>query len=258
MLLFYLPVLIDLVKDWYTDANYSHGFIVPLITAYLIWRRRRELAEIEIESCKMGLVLIILGIAFFIVGNAGSEYFTVRLSLVVTIFGLVLYNFGLPFIRRTWFAFCFLLFMIPIPYVVYFSLAFPMQLLASKISVVFLGLIGMPIVQQGNILHLPGTALEVAEACSGMRSLVSLLALGAIYAYISQKRPAAMGLLFISAVPIAIISNIIRVIITSLIAYTAQVDITAEPLHSIMGASVFLVAFIIMFLEGKLLRRIFR
>ncbi len=258
LLLVYLPALVDLVSDWATDSNYSHGFLVPIISAYLIWRKRKELAAIEISSSKAGLAIIIAGLILFILGNGASEYFTVRISLVVTIFGLALYFFGGPIIKRTWFELLFLVFMVPIPYVIYFSATFPMQLLASKVTVAVLNLIGMPVVRQGNIIHLPEHSLEVAEACSGMRSLVSLLALGAIYAYLTQKRFSAKAILFLSTIPIAVLGNVFRVFVTALIVYTTDMSITEEPIHSIMGASVFVIALICLLIFGAILKRVFR
>jgi len=258
LFLIYLPAIIDLVADWYNDANYSHGFLVPVISFYLIWKDRRALLGIMSKPSAPGLIIVIIGMLLFILGNGASEYFTVRLSLVVTIFGLALYHFGSEIIKKSWFAIAFLVFMIPIPYVIYFSATFPMQLLASKVTTVLLNIIGMPVVRQGNIIHLPEQALEVAEACSGMRSLVSLLALGAIYAYVSQKKMTAKIILFFSAVPIAVLGNIFRVFATSVIVYTTDLNITDEPFHSIMGASVFVVAFILLFIFGAILRRLLR
>jgi exosortase len=258
LFLIYLPTLYDLVIDWSTDANYSHGFLIPLISGYLLWRKRKELSNLSFSSNRWGLAIIILGMIFFILGNGASEYFTVRLSLVITIFGLIMYLYGSPLIRHSWFEILFLVFMIPIPYVIYFSATFPMQLLASKITSGILHLIGMSAVRQGNIIHLPNHSLEVAEACSGMRSLVSLLALGAIYAHLTQKRLSSKMILFLSTIPIAVIANIFRVFITALIVYISDIDVTNEPIHSLMGASVFVVAFISLFIFGAILRRLMK
>jgi exosortase len=194
----------------------------------------------------------------FVLANGGAEYFTLRVSMVVTLVGLVFYLFGPVLVRAAWFEFFFLLFMIPIPYVIYFAATFPMQLLASKITATILNAIGMGVVRQGNIIHIHGYSLEVAEACSGMRSLVSLLGLGALYAYLSQKRFTPQLILFLSTIPIAVAANVFRVFVTSLLAYTVTEDVTREPLHSIMGLSVFVVAFVMMFIVGQILKRVFR
>lgn len=258
LLLVYLPVIYDLLTVWYEDANYSHGFLVPLISAYLIWNKRRELSAIQMSIEKSGLIYIVIGSLLFIVGNAASEYFTVRFALIFTLFGLIYFYFGTDIIRRTWFEILFLLFMIPVPYVIYFSATFPMQLLASKVTVFLLDGLGMPIIRQGNIIHLANQSLEVAEACSGLRSLISLLALGAIYAYLTQKRFSGKIILFSATVPIAVIGNTFRVFITTIIVYAFEIDVTVEPVHSILGTSVFAVALILLLVSGALLKRMLK
>ncbi|MBN1211780.1 MAG: exosortase/archaeosortase family protein [candidate division Zixibacteria bacterium] len=258
MFLFYLPTLYELVRDWATDGNYSHGFLIPAVSVYLIWQKKKELAALTFTTDNRGLFFVVAGLILFILGNGAAEYFTVRFSFVVTLFGLVYYLFGHQLVRKTWFEFFFLLFMIPIPYVIYFAATFPMQLLASKITAGVLNLIGMGVVRQGNIIHISGYSLEVAEACSGMRSLVSLLALGALFAYLTQKRFTAQLILFLSTIPIAVAANVFRVFITSLLAYTVTENVTAEPLHSILGLSVFAVAFILLFILGLILKQVFK
>ncbi|RKX21784.1 MAG: exosortase [Candidatus Zixiibacteriota bacterium] len=257
LILICFPVIYDLIIDWYTDPNYSHGFLVPVISGYLIWKKRRELAEIKKSNNNLGLIPIMAGIIFFILGNAASEYFTVRFSMVIILFGLILYYYGGGIVRRTWFEIIFLLFMIPIPYIIYFSATFPMQLLASKVTVFLLDGLGMPVIRQGNIIHLANQSLEVADACSGLRSLISLLALGAIYSYLTQKRFVGKILLFLATIPIAVIGNIFRVFLTSIIVYTSEIDITAEPTHTIMGASVFVTAFVLLLITGTVLKKVF-
>lgn len=255
----YLPTLRDLVSDWATDANYSHGFVVPIFAAYLFWTSCRQSSAEPTARSGIGLAVLGLGLLLLVAGTAAAEYFTARFSFVVSLLGLTWYLFGGRLIRRTWFAFFFLCFMIPIPYVLYYALAFPLQLAATKITVVVLNFIGMGVVQQGNIIHIEGGySLEVAEACSGMRSLVALLALGAIYAYWTQRRTIAQVLLFVSAVPIAVIANVIRVLITSLLAVVLTDQVTEEPLHTMLGLSVFVVEFIGLFVVGLILKRLFR
>lgn len=254
----YLPALVDLVYDWYSDSNYSHGFLVPLVSGWLLWKKRAALGALTTSQSALGLVIVAIGMVLFIIGNGASEYFTVRFSLVLTLFGLVLYIFGAPMIRKTWFEILFLVFMIPIPYVIYFSATFPMQLLASKVTVKLLSIIGMTVVRQGNIIHLPGEVLEVAEACSGLRSLISLLALGAIYAYMTQKSLTAKIILFLSTIPIAVAGNVFRVFVTALVAYTSDIEVTVEPLHTIMGLSVFVIAFILLFIFGAILKKVLK
>jgi exosortase len=258
LLLVYLPALYDLVLDWYTDSNYSHGFLIPLVSGYLLWQKRSLLKATPVRIDGQGLIFVLAGMFLFVLGNGAAEYFTLRFSLIVTLFGIAFYLLGREMIAKIWFELLFLTFMVPIPYVIYYAATFPMQLLASKATAAVLDFIGMAVYRQGNIIHIQGFSLEVAEACSGMRSLVSLLALGALYARMTQKRGVAQVILFLSTIPIAVIGNVFRVLVTSLIAYTATNQVTQEPLHSIMGLLVFAVAFILLFVCGFVLKRIFR
>ncbi|MBU8932483.1 MAG: exosortase [candidate division Zixibacteria bacterium] len=258
LIIVYIPALIDLVNDWWNDPNYSHGFLIPIVSATLIWQKRDVLKTLPRTSDWRGLVLLALAMIMFVVANGAAEYFTLRFSFVMALLGLTLYLFGSQVIRTTWFAFFFLLFMIPLPYVIYYAATFPMQALATKVAVDTLNVLGMNAIRQGNIIHVTGHTLEVAEACSGIRSLVSLLALGAIYAYSSQKRFTAKTLLFLSTIPIAVVGNVFRVLVTSIIVVMVSGQITEEPFHSIMGLLVFVVAFTLLFLFGAILRRVFK
>ncbi|MBU0983321.1 MAG: exosortase/archaeosortase family protein [candidate division Zixibacteria bacterium] len=259
LVLVYLPTLMDLVVDWWQDDNYTHGFLVPLVSGYLVWSVRKELAELRPQTAGAGLVVLLAGMVLFVLGTGAAEYFTARFSFVLSLFGLTWYLLGHTFARRTWFAFFFLCFMIPIPYVIYYAVAGPMQLLASKVTATLLSAIGMGIVRQGNIIHIAGGySLEVVEACSGIRSLMALLALGALYSYWSQKKPVAQVTLFLSTIPIAVFANVVRVFLTALLASTFVEEITAEPWHTIMGLSVFVVSYLCLAVAGVVIRKVFR
>ncbi|MEA2031631.1 MAG: exosortase/archaeosortase family protein [candidate division Zixibacteria bacterium] len=258
LVLVYLPALFDLVKDWWNDPNYSHGFLIPIISIALIWKKKDILASMQQSTDRRGFVFLLLSLALFVVANGAAEYFTLRFSFVMALFGLTLYLLGPKITRSVIFPIFFLLFMIPIPYVIYYAVTFPMQILATKITVVILNTIGMNAIRQGNIIHIAEHTLEVAEACSGIRSLVSLLALSAIYAYFSQKRFIAQACLFLLTIPIAIAGNVFRVLVTAIAVAVVTDNITDEPFHSIMGLLVFVVAFILLFICGFILRRIFK
>ncbi len=253
----YLPALADLVGDWYHDSNYSHGFLIPIISGYLLYRKKGIIVERISGPDRAGLWMVAAGLLLFIAANGAAEYFTLRLSLVVTLFGLVFYLFGRRVIKCCWFEIAFLIFMIPIPYVIYYAATFPMQIVASKIAVGLLNLLGAGAVRQGNIIHLGGISLEVAEACSGIRSLVSLAALGALYAYLSLRHTTGRILLFLATAPIAILANVVRVFVSSVLAYAVAIDVTVEPMHTIMGLSVFVVALIMLAVAAAILRRVF-
>lgn len=253
--LIYLPVLGDLIADWYEDSNYSHGFLIIPVSVWLIWRQRKELASVPVRTSNWGFAGILIALAIFIVGTAGAEYFTARFSFVMLLASMTLYSFGWMFLRKVWFAFFFMLFMIPIPYVIYYSVTFPMQLFASKIASVALGVIGLPLVRFGNVLHLPGgQALEVAEACSGLRSIVALLALGALYAYFTQENRVKAVILFLATIPIAIFGNVVRISFTAIGTYAISEAFVEGTLHEMAGMLVFLFSLIMLMIFGSLLK----
>ncbi|MDZ4723248.1 MAG: exosortase/archaeosortase family protein [candidate division Zixibacteria bacterium] len=254
----YAPALSDLIVNWYEDDNYSHGFLVPLVSGYLIWTQRKQLSAIVLSHDILGIVPIVIGMGLFILGNGASEYFTVRFSFLLVLCGLVCYLFGRAIVRANWFAFFFLLFMIPIPYVIYYAATFPMQAFATTITVFVLDTVGMGVVRQGNIIHIAGHSLEVAEACSGMRSLVSLLALGALFAHTSQRRFLPQIILFLSTIPIAVFANVVRVFTTTVLVGSGFAEVTTEPWHSIMGLMVFVIAFVMLFVVGLILKQVFK
>ncbi len=254
----YGPALADLVSNWAEDSNYSHGFLVPLVAGWLAWQKRAELARLETAIDWRGLAVLVAALALFVVGNGASEFFTIRFSFVLAVVGLTWWLLGWAVIRTLWFAFAFLVFMIPIPYVIYYMISFPLQALATDITVTVLDIIGMTVVRQGNIIHISGHSLEVAEACSGIRSLVSLLALGALYAYLTQKTLWAQTTLFLITIPLAVIGNVIRVFLTTIAVSGGMTSILVEPWHSIMGMLVFVIAFVGLFISGLVLRQVTR
>lgn len=255
IVLMYLPVLSNLARDWYTDDNYSHGFLILPISLWLVWRKREALRSIPLESSKWGLVAIVGALLMYLLGTAGMEYFTVRVSFVLLLFGITLYLAGARLVREIWFAFFFLLFMIPVPYVIYYSATFPLQLIGSKVAALVLGVIGIPHLRQGNVIHLPDNySLEVAEACSGLRSLVTLLALGALLAYLTQNRLWKALLLFAATVPIAIAANIFRICVTAIGAYGISREVAEGTIHELSGTIVFMFSLICLLILSSLLR----
>jgi len=255
VILMYLPILIGLVEDWYIDDNYSHGFLIIPISAWLIWRKREELRKIPIQTCKWGLAVVVGSLILFVVGTAGAEFFTTRVSLLGLIFGITLYLAGYKWVREIWFAYFFLIFMIPVPYIIYYTATFPLQLLGSKVASGVLGVIGIPHFRQGNIIHLPDNySLEVAEACSGLRSLVALIALGALLGYLTQNVKWKAMVLFLAAVPIAIVANIFRICVTAIGAYGISREIAEDFIHELSGTIVFLFSLVCLLILSSLLK----
>ena len=173
----YRGVLADLVRQWWDDENYSHGFLVPVFSAYVVWERRAELAAAPRDGTWWGLPVLVAGIAALIVGDVGAENFLTRSSLIVILGGLVLLHLGSRIARILAFPLAYLFFMVPLPAIVFYAIAFPLQGLAAENAAWALDLLGVPVLLDGNVIRLSQITLGVTEACSGIRSLISLLAL---------------------------------------------------------------------------------
>jgi exosortase len=243
----------ELVIDWIVDPNYSHGFLVIPVAAYLLYRQRGQL-EFPVKTCGMGVALAVVASVGLVLGVAASQFFVARLSLVLQITGIGLAYLGRANFRRAWFAFFFLLFMIPVPAVIYYQATLPMQMLATQVTAFLLEIIGVPAVRQGNIIHLPDYSLEVVEACSGLRSLVTLIALGSLYAWLYMRGRVRAVVLALATIPIAMLANVVRICITAVAAYAVSQDLAETFLHEISGLLVFVSALIMLIILGAVLR----
>ena len=239
----YAPVLLRLVKQWYTDPDYSHGFLVPLLSAYLIWQRRDKLAQIARKPSAWGLMVVLGALCLLFLGSLGAELFLTRVSLILVICGLIVYFSGWALLRAMSFPLAFLLFCIPIPALIYNEIVFPLQFIASKFATRILEMLNLfPIMREGNVLIMPGMRLEVVEACSGIRSLMSLLALAAGYGYLAEKSVPVRWFLILAMVPLAIISNGTRVMITALMTNYIGPQAAEGFMHEFSGWVIFVVA----------------
>jgi exosortase len=239
----YAPVLWRLVRQWYTDPDYSHGFLVPFLSAYLIWQRRDKLAEVARRPSNWGILLVLGSLGLLFLGSLGAELFLTRISIIGTICGLIVYFSGWRLLRAMAFPLAFLLFAIPIPAIIYNEIVFPLQFIASRFATGFLEMLNLfPIMREGNVLIMPGMRLEVVEACSGIRSLMSLLALAAGYGYLAEKSVPVRWFLFLAMVPLAIISNGTRVMITALMTNYIGPQAAEGFMHEFSGWVIFVVA----------------
>ena len=239
----YLPVLSSLVRQWASDDNYSHGFIVMPFAAYLAWQQRQRLRSLPRRPAWAGLVVTISSLGMLLVGLLGAELFLSRLSLLGLIAGIVLFLYGPGHLRVLAFPLAFLLLMVPLPAMLFNQMAFPLQLLASRVGETVLSAANIPVLREGNILILPTITLEVAQACSGIRSLVSLLTLAIILGALSDDRRWARITLALLAVPIAIGANAARVAGTGLAAQWIGPQAARGFFHEFSGWVIFVVAF---------------
>jgi exosortase len=240
----YGGILSSLARQWASDDNYSHGFFVVPLALYFCWERRGALTAARPRPSILGLILIAVSLAILLVGLLGAELFLTRISLIGVIAGVVLYVWGWQHFRTLAFPIAFLLLMIPLPTIVFNQMAFPLQLLASRAGEAVINLAGIPVLREGNVLQLPSRTLEVAEACSGIRSLVSLVMLAIVLGHFTERRMSRRILIALAAIPIAILANAARVAGTGLASELISPAAAEGFLHTFSGWILFVVAFI--------------
>jgi exosortase len=251
--LVYSRVLASLVNAWEVDGNYSHGFLIVPLALYFVWERRRRLVAAEPKPTAFGLVILAGGICILLAGLLGSELFLSRVSLIVVLAGIVLFLFGWRHLRMLVFPLAFLLLMIPLPAMVFNRIAFPLQLVASRFGETIISAANIPVLREGNVLVLANTSLEVAEACSGIRSLVSLITLALVYGYFTDRRLWARLAIVASAVPVAIVANGARVAGTGIAAHYIGPDAAQGFFHEFSGWVVFILSFLLLLAIQRLI-----
>ena len=238
----YWHVLSRLVNTWLEIPDYSHGILVPFFAAYLIWAKRKTLAKTKIAPTWSGIALVGAALAILILGQFGAELFVSRISLILLCAGLVLGFGGWPFLKELRFALLVLLLAVPIPTIVFNEIAIPLQGLASKLATALLHQQGIPALRLGNTIELPSINLEVAEACSGLRSLVSLFTLAIFYGYFIEKTYFRRTILALASIPIAIAANAVRIFGTGVCAQYWDADMAMGFFHQFSGWVMFLIS----------------
>ncbi len=280
----YATVLKKLGQDWWNDENYSHGLLIPLIIGYIVWSQRGRLAAAAAKpSAVAGMVTVMCGLLALWAGTAGAELFMQRVSLALVLAGTVIYLFGFRLLRLLLVPLFLLLLAIPIPAIIFNKIAFPLQLFASRCAVGAMSLFDIPVLRQGNVIELMPLGaretkkLEVVEACSGIRSLMTLVTLAVVFAYFTHPRPGGpdspqgkphklksvirsygfwrSSIIVLSAVPIAIFTNALRVSGTGVLAHYYGTRVADGFFHSFSGWVIYVVAFVMLFGVGWLLDR---
>jgi len=276
----YATVLVKLFHDWWNDENYSHGLLIPVIIGYILWSQRDKLAREPVRPrLLLGAGAVLFALFALWVGVAGAELYTQRLSLILLLAGITVYFWGLTLLRFMLVPLALLFLAIPIPAIVFNKIAFPLQLFASRCAVWSMSVLGIPVLRQGNIIELKPLnsfetrKLEVVEACSGIRSLMTLVTLAVVFAYFSHSPsndPPSSGkrfgwlrsywfwravIIVASAVPIAILTNAFRVSGTGVLAHYYGTAVADGFFHSFSGWVVYIVAFIMLFGIGMILDR---
>lgn len=249
----YGGILWSLAAQWASDDNYSHGFFVVPLAAFFIWERRAALRAASPRPSSLGLVLIIGSLLLLVAGRLGAELFLTRVSLIGVLAGITWFVWGREHLRIVLFPIAFLLLMVPLPAIIFNKIAFPLQLVASQVGETVIAAAGIPVVREGNVLQLPTRDLEVAEACSGIRSLVSLLMLAIVLGYFTERRTGARVLIALAAVPIAIAANAARVAGTGLASELVSPAAAEGFFHSFSGWLMFVVAFAALMLVQRII-----
>lgn len=243
----YWPTFSMFWYDWSHDENYSHGFLIPFIVGYLVWMKREQLKQLVPRSSLLGLGVLGAGLGMYVLGTIGAEWFLRRSSLIVVLGGLIWYLYGTLYVKTLLFPLTYLIFMVPLPAIIYSTIAFKLQLLVSVVSTELIRLAGIAVHRNGNILEVSSGPLAVEEACSGMRSIMALLALSALLGYMLYRTRRRQWLLFAFALPVAVLTNIIRVTATGILAHYFGRQIAEGVLHQSFGWIVFILAFILLY-----------
>lgn len=248
MIVLYARIGVKLVRDWYDIPDFSHGFLIPFFAAFLLWDRRKEITAAPLVPSWAGLVLVVAGLFELLVGIFGADLFLQRTSFVLLVAGLIWTLAGRAVLRTVKFPLLVLLLGIPLPSVIFNQITFPLQIFASTLASALLPLAGVPVLREGNIIQLPVMQLEVAEACSGIRSLMSLFTVAVIYGYFLDRSTWRRVLLALAAIPIAVAANAARIFGTGLcVQYWDPVKAMGF-FHEFSGWLMFLVSLSLLYL----------
>lgn len=249
------PLYSELANTWLNHSNNSHGLLVPFISLYFIYEKKEQLGEVEVTPFYLGAVFLLISMAGYLISLAGGIAFIARIMLVLSLISLILFALGKEVFKVIFFPLFFLLFMVPIPESFVALVSLPLQGFATTISAAIIKAFSIPVYQEGNMLYFAQTQLEVAQACSGIRSIVSLTMLSFIFVYLSKRGFSQKLILLLSAIPIALIANIIRVSGTGILAHFYGSIVAQGFLHEFSGLAVFVFGFLVLMLEFSLLNK---
>jgi len=250
----YLPILQKMVHHWSVVEDYGHGFLIAPLAVWFAYERRWQLEDARVEGSWLGLIPMTVGLAALAVGRLSGELMTMRSGFIFTLIGLVLLVLGREIFRVLSFPLFFLFLMVPLPQSLVNTIAFPLQLIAARFAVLSLQEIGIPALVEGNIIHLAHAELFVADACSGLRSLMALVTLGVVFAHFFKRGHLLLQLVLVaSTIPIAIAVNAIRVALTGFLAHHFGQDVATGAIHDFQGIITFGLAFFILLGQARLM-----
>jgi exosortase len=242
LVLLYARVVPPLIQEWFNDPNYSHGIFVPFCSLLLLWSTRKRWFAEPLAPSLIGLVLVLAAMGLLVVGTLGAELFLTRISLCVLIGGLIVYLAGWRMLRLVLAPWLFLFLMVPLPVIVFNQIAFPLQILASRLAASMIAWLHVPVLRDGNILILPTMSLNVVEACSGLRSLMSLITVAVFYSLFFEHRIWLRWLLILAAVPVAVCANALRIAISAALAEYVNPQLAEGFFHTFSGFLLFVLS----------------
>ncbi len=244
----YYPFLLTLIGDWRQNPNYSHGFLIPFISVWLIYSLKDRFKTTPYQPSNWGLVLIFCAVIQLIVAKIGMEYFLQRTSIIVLFLGIALFLYGKNITKLLLIPICYLIFMIPIPAIIWNKIAFPLQLFASYLTEHVIRFLGMPVLREGNVLILSTITLEVVDACSGIRSLTTMMALSVPLTFFMLGGAVRKIVFFLSSIPIAIFVNIVRLTVTAILSAMYGEVFAKGFLHEFSGMITFALGLALLYL----------
>lgn len=256
--LLYYPVLTRLAADWWNDPESSHGPIVPIFSLFVIWHSQKKWLHLDPQPSWMGMGIVLGALSLLVTGVLGVEFFLARSSFIILLAGLIVLFLGWSYLKAFFFPWAFLFLMIPIPAIIFTHITFPLQLLASNFAASALQVCGIPVLREGNVIQLARTVLEVAEACSGIRSLLTMVTLAIIYGYFLETRLSRRIVFAVAAIPIAVVANGLRVFGTGLLAHYWSPEAAEGFFHTFSGWLIFVIAMLLLFSVDNLLKWIDR
>ncbi|MDR4503169.1 MAG: exosortase/archaeosortase family protein [Candidatus Scalindua sp.] len=259
IILIYYNTFIWMEDRWKNGSSYySHGYLIPFVAGYLIWKERRRICESTYSSSKWGIILFITGICVQIGSVFLRVHFTSGISLILVLLGIVFFFFGKNIGKQLLFPILFLITMVPMPLSVIAGLSLKLKLFAADCAMSIISLIGIPAIQDGSKIYFSNASVVVGDVCSGLKSLIALIAFGALFAYISPMSNYMKPILFIASIPAAMIANIIRIVIVCLVAKNWGTEIASGLVHDLTGILIFIIAFILLFCLSIGLRKLDR
>ncbi len=250
----YRATLVTLWRTWGSNPNYSHGYLIPPVVAFLLWKVKERFLEARGEGSPVGLALIVVALIGHVVSIRAGIFMTQGYSLVLMLFGLVLFFFGGRATRAVWFPLGYLVFMLPMPPFLMNVIAFRLKVFAARAGSGIAVKMGIPLVRSGMTIHIPAGSLRIADPCSGLRSLIALVALGALFAWLSGGKTWKRVVLFLAAIPLAVFANVVRISVLCAVANVWGIDAALGFFHDFSGLLLFMIAFVGLLIVKTLLR----